>query len=464
MENIGIFLHFHPIHLPFPFLSSACLLHPARRRAMLSAKGDPMTATPTPPPVPAPRSAAPSRAWRAWKVVGRILLVLAAGSGLFVLFLVGAVAIAFNDALVPLSGVYIPCLAVLCLGLFALVLAWACRLRRWVRRAAAVAAVAAVAVSLAAGARDWHARTRYPAVGETGRVDWERYRPFAASNALPRCEAPDEYRFRDGGPNLSAAHALYPVAAAAVQALGTPETHPETNAWRRLSHAGSDDLFEWLYRGTPGGGRRCDAVFGLAPSPEQEAAAAALGITFERTAVARDAFVFFVNAANPATNLTSGQIRDIYSGRATAWRDLGIDFGAPLVAYQRNRNSGSQTTLERIMGDVPLAPAPKERESDGMGGIFAVVADYRNQPGAIGFSFRYYATALVDAGETRLLAIDGVPPTPDNIRSGRYPFIADAYLVTAGPRTPDTQRLAGFLLSPAGRALVEAVGYVAPGP
>ncbi|MBR4253011.1 MAG: hypothetical protein IKQ15_12070, partial [Kiritimatiellae bacterium] len=100
-----------------------------------------MTATPTPPPVPAPRSAAPSRAWRAWKVVGRILLVLAAGSGLFVLFLVGAVAIAFNDALVPLSGVYIPCLAVLCLGLFALVLAWACRLRRWVRRAAAVAAV-----------------------------------------------------------------------------------------------------------------------------------------------------------------------------------------------------------------------------------------------------------------------------------------------------------------------------------
>lgn len=423
-----------------------------------------MTATSTPPPASAPRPAAPSRARRVWKVVGRILLVLAAGTGLFVLFLFGAGAIVFDDHLVPLAGVYIPCLAVLCLGLFALVLAWACRLRRWVRHTAAVVIVAAVVVSLSAGAHDWYTRMRYPARGETGRVDWERYRPFVPSNALPRCDAPGEYRFRDGGPSLRAAHALYPVAAAAIQALGTPEGYTGSNEWRRLSHGGSDDLFEWLYRDSPWDDRRCDAVFALAPSPEQEAAAAARGVTFERTAVARDAFVFFVNAANPATNLTSGQIRNIYSGRATAWRDLGIDFGAPLVAYQRNRNSGSQTTLERIMGDEPLAAAPKERESDGMGGIFAVVADYRNQPGAIGFSFRYYATALVDAGETRLLSIDGVAPTPDDIRTGRYPFTADAYLVTAGPRTPDTQRLAAFLLSPAGRALVEAVGYVTPGP
>lgn len=419
-----------------------------------------MTASPPPPPAPAPRTAAPSRARRAWKVVARILLVLAAGAGLFALFLFGAVAISFLDDLVPLAGVYIPCLAVLCLGLFALVLAWACRLRRWVRRAAAVAAAAAVAVSLSACAHDWYTNIRYPALGGTGRVDWARYLPFAPSNALPRCDAPAEYRFRDGGPSLRAAHALYPVAAAAVQALGTPEAYPETNAWRRLWHSGSDDLFDWLYLG----GLGCDAVFGLAPSPKQEEKAAARGVTFERTAVARDAFVFFVNAANPATNLTTAQIRDIYTGRATSWRDLGIDLRAPLVAYQRNKNSGSQTTLERIMGDEPLAAAPKERRSDGMGGIFAVVSDYRNQPGAIGFSFRYYATELVDAGGTRLLSIDGVAPTPDNIRSGKYPFIADAYLVTAGPRTPDTQRLADFLLSPSGRALVEAVGYVAPAP
>ncbi|MBR4188465.1 MAG: substrate-binding domain-containing protein [Kiritimatiellae bacterium] len=410
------------------------------------------------------RTGAGGRAWRVWRVVGRILVVLAAGTSLMVLFLVGGIAVAFHDGLVPLAGVYVPCLAAFCLGLFGMVMGWACGLRRWVRRAGGVVVAAAVGVALAAGVHDWYARTRYPAVGETGRVDWERYRPFAVSNALPRCEAPGEYRFRDGGPALRAAHALYPVAAAAVQALGSPEGYTGSNEWRRLSHGGSDDLFERLYRDDPWGGLRCDAVFGLAPSPEQEGKAAERGVAFVRTAVARDAFVFFVNAANPATNLTSGQIRDIYSGRATAWRDLGIDFGAPLVAYQRNRNSGSQTMLERIMGDVPPAAAPKERRSDGMGGIFSAVADYRNQPGAIGFSFRYYATELVAAGETRLLSIDGVAPTPDNIRSGRYPFIADAYLVTAGERSPDTRRLAEFLVSPEGRALVEAVGYVAPGP
>ena len=98
-----------------------------------------------------------------------------------------------------------------------------------------------------------------------------------------------------------------------------------------------------------------------------------------------------------------------------------------------------------------------------MGDIFRDVADYRNRRGAIGFSFRYYATELVAAGKIRLLSLDGIPPTPENIASGHYPFVTESYLVTtAAPRSPDVRRLAAFLASPSGRALVEAVGYIAP--
>ena len=185
--------------------------------------------------------------------------------------------------------------------------------------------------------------------------------------------------------------------------------------------------------------------------------------SFDLTPVARDAFVFFVHADNPCTNLTTAQIRDIYSGRATAWRSVGVPFDAPLLPFQRNKNSGSQTTLERIMGDVPNMPPLEEDRLGGMGDIFRDVADYRNRRGAIGFSFRYYATELVSAGKIRLLSLDGVPPTPENIASGRYPFVTDSYLVTtSAPRSPDVQRLAAFLTSPPGRALVSAIGYVPP--
>jgi len=249
-----------------------------------------------------------------------------------------------------------------------------------------------------------------------------------------------------------------------VQALGTKETYAEAkDAWDHLSYGGSDDLFEWLYKEIRcQWDWRCDAVFGLAPSEEQVAAAATNGVAFDLTPVARDAFVFFVHADNPATNLTSQQVRDIYSGKAKTWRDAGVAFDAPLLPFQRNKNSGSQTTLERIMGDTPIMPPMEEDRLGGMGDIFRDVADYRNRRGAIGFSFRYYATELVNAGKIRLLSLDGVAPTVENIRSGAYPFVTESYLITAGERTGDVRRLAAFLTSPEGCALVEAVGYVAP--
>ena len=302
----------------------------------------------------------------------------------------------------------------------------------------------------------------YDQVKETGNVDWWQYKPFRKGNRLPECNAPEEYRFKDRGPKLRAAYALYPIAAAAVQALGKASVY--TNDWWMLTNGGSDDLFSWLYMKENGWRGRCDAVFGLEPSEEQKADLAAHGVELRMQPVARDAFVFFVHADNPARNLTTEQVRAIYSGKATTWREAGVEWDARLIPFQRNKNSGSQTTLERIMGDVPIMPPLEEDRLGGMGDIFRDVADYRNRRGAIGFSFRYYATELVAAGKIRLLALDGVEPTVENIRSGKYPFVAESYLVTAGEPEGDTARLASFLSSPEGRALVEAVGYVAPLP
>ncbi|MBQ7251837.1 MAG: substrate-binding domain-containing protein [Kiritimatiellae bacterium] len=416
----------------------------------------------TPPPLPARRH-------RAWRILLRIVLVLAVGAGLAFVWVIGTVLLTFGSLL---HGLHVLCLLIACLGLFAVVAGGAVRWR-WLQWPGAVAFAGALAVSAAAEIRRWWTDGRFDRVAEgpeeshplaTGTVDWSRFKPFAKGNRLPRCDAPEEFRFRDGGPKLRAAYALYPIAAAAVQALGTKEVYLDAkDAWDHLSYGGSDDLFEWLYKEVRyKWDWRCDAVFGLAPSGEQVAKAAEQGISFELTPVARDAFVFFVHADNPCTNLTSQQVRDIYSGQAKTWRDAGVAFDAPLLPFQRNKNSGSQTTLERIMGDTPIMPPMEEDRLGGMGDIFRDVADYRNRRGAIGFSFRYYATELVNAGKIRLLSLDGVAPTVENIRSGAYPFTADSYLVTAGEGTGDVQRLADFLVSPAGRALVEAVGYVAP--
>ena len=394
------------------------------------------------------------RGW--WWVVWRILGTVGAGAVGFAGFVMGAVMLAFASVH---AGVYVLCLLAGVVGLFVAAVGGIWRLRR-TRRAGWVLAVGAMAVA-GAGALWWGLpEWVYERVPETGRVDWERYEPFREGNRLPACDAPEEYRFRDGGPKLRAAYALYPIAAAAVQALGDPRAY---NEWGRLSYGGSDGLFEWLgERPRESAWRHADAVFGLEPSEEQKAEAARRGVELRMQPVARDAFVFFVHADNPARGLTTEQVRTIYSGKATTWREAGVEWDARLMPFQRNKNSGSQTTLERIMGDVPIMPPLEEDRLGGMGDIFRDVADYRNRRGAIGFSFRYYATELVEAGKIRLLALDGVEPTVENIRSGRYPFVAESYLVTAGEPEGDTARLAAFLGAPEGRALVEAVGYVAP--
>ena len=43
----------------------------------------------------------------------------------------------------------------------------------------------------------------------------------------------------------------------------------------------------------------------------------------EQKAIGRDALVFIVNEENPVQSLTQQQLRDIYAGRITSWKDVG---------------------------------------------------------------------------------------------------------------------------------------------
>ena len=102
----------------------------------------------------------------------------------------------------------------------------------------------------------------------------------------------------------------------------------------------------------------------------------------------------------------------------------------------------------------------KRNRSNQSGEIIELVADYRNSPGALGFSFRFFVTELIKNPNIKLLSIDGVEPSVVNIQNGSYPLITEAYAITARPREGNVAKLIDFLRSPEGRRLVEASGYV----
>ena len=125
-----------------------------------------------------------------------------------------------------------------------------------------------------------------------------------------------------------------------------------------------------------------DVFFGTKADDGQNQEARGMGVEFDYTPIGREGFVFLVNASNPVDSLSVEQVKAIYAGEITNWREVGGD-DEPIRAYQRNQNSGSQSMMVRFMGDAPLMEAPSELYSSSMGGLVRAVAAYDNGKGAI---------------------------------------------------------------------------------
>ena len=103
---------------------------------------------------------------------------------------------------------------------------------------------------------------------------------------------------------------------------------------------------------------------------------------------------------------------------------------------------------------------PKDLVSGSMGGIIETVADYRSKSGSLGFSFRYYVEGIIQNPDIKLIAINGIAPTVENIQNGSYPIITPLYAVTwEGNENPNVQRLLDWVLSPEGQEIIEKTGY-----
>jgi phosphate transport system substrate-binding protein len=109
---------------------------------------------------------------------------------------------------------------------------------------------------------------------------------------------------------------------------------------------------------------------------------------------------------------------------------------------------------------------------DSMSGMTASVLDYKNSPGAIGFSFKYYLDTMIQSDQIKILAIDGVAPGAETVGSGEYPFTVEFQAVTAtslettvnsgdsADRAANTRRLLEWIGSAQGQELVRKTGYV----
>ena len=255
-------------------------------------------------------------------------------------------------------------------------------------------------------------------------------------------------------PIIDGATAAFPVYSAFVNAV-----YPNTTQLY-------DGVFE--YNNTQGGyellaEKKTDIFIGAAPSKEQIDLAEKNNTTFKYTQIGSEAFVFFVHKDNPIESLTVEQIKGIYSGKITNWGEVGGK-NEKIVPFQRSEGSGSQSMLIRFMGDTPIIEPDMQTVIGDMGEIIEQVADYKNESASIGFSFRFYVEGIIQNPDVKMIAIDNVSPTKENIKCGTYPIIAPVYAVTyEGNSNENVYKMIDWMISDEGQYIIEETGYVGLG-
>jgi len=288
-------------------------------------------------------------------------------------------------------------------------------------------------------------------INTTPNINVQEYLPFKEDSKIAVLEKEASLKLSENLPIVDGAAAVFPVYSAFVNAV-----YPEsTELW--------DGVFE--YNNTVGGykllgEKETDIFFGAYPSEEQISAAEEKGTKFVYTSIGYDAFVFFVHKDNPIDNLTTEQVQAIYSGEITNWNEVGGN-NEKIAAFQRNEGSGSQSMLIRFMDGKEIMDAPSEMVNDLMSGIVEKVSDYKSKSNSIGFSFRYYLEGIIQNPDIKILSIDGVAPTPENIKNGTYPITGPLYAVTfEGNDNENVEKLLEWILSDEGQYIIEKTGYV----
>lgn len=228
----------------------------------------------------------------------------------------------------------------------------------------------------------------------------------------------------------------------------------EMSANSITNHTKTENSFKNLLQGN------ADLLITGTPNDNKRQRAKESGMELEHYAFAKDAFIFIVNKDNPVDTLTPEQIKKIYSGEITNWKEVGGN-DAEIIAYQRNEDSGSQNLMKKFMGNTPLMQ-PKFETINAMGEMIDVLAEYDNNINSIGYTVNYYMSEMHFSDNVKVIKLDGIEANEDNIRSNIYPQVLEYALVfdKSEPANSPIRAIVEFLKTEKGITLIKEQNFV----
>jgi phosphate transport system substrate-binding protein len=207
-------------------------------------------------------------------------------------------------------------------------------------------------------------------------------------------------------------------------------------------------------------GKVVDIIIATEPSRNELAMAKKNNIELIIKPVCYDAFVFITNKDNPVSNLTFDQVQKIYTGEITNWKQVGGN-DEKIIAYQREEDSGSQTTMEQqVMKGKRMIKPITTNVIEFMDQLIKVVGEYDNSRASIGYTFKYYIDTLYKNENIKIIKINGIEPDNTTIQNKTYPFTTNYFgVIRAEDKINTGGKFLDWMLSDEGQKCIVQAGY-----
>lgn len=163
-----------------------------------------------------------------------------------------------------------------------------------------------------------------------------------------------------------------------------------------------------------------------------------------------DGVAVAVNPANGVTGLTKAQVKDVFAGKVTNWKDLG-GADAPISLYVREDGSGTRETFEERALDKGTS-APSANVVNSNGAMKTAIAQDKNAIGYVGIGHLDESVKGV--------AVDGMVPSQEGAADGSYTVTRLLYMNTKGEPEGLTKLFVDYIYSEDGKGFISQSGYI----
>jgi phosphate transport system substrate-binding protein len=168
--------------------------------------------------------------------------------------------------------------------------------------------------------------------------------------------------------------------------------------------------------------------------------------------IARDALAIIVHPSNPVSDLSTEQVRAIFTGKISNWQDLGGG-NAPIDVVTREAGSGTYGAFEELVMEKEL-PTPRALRQGSNGSVRQLVA---GNPDAIG----YISLGIVNE-MVKPVAIDGIQASAEAVVAGQYKLVRPFLFVQRkdASLSPLATDFLDYVLSPEGQHELVQAGLI----